>query len=113
MPTGNSGVKRHPAAKSVAVGRSLRERFASLPPWHRLHKKRESLLEALVSRFAALVVSQAYHNEVVRRDDQGGLAARTRHVERLLGHRIRTVAIDPEVAAINWALVSFPCRRHR
>src|SRR5947209_14293914 len=27
-------------------------------------------LEALVSGFAALVVSQTYHNEVVRRDDQ-------------------------------------------
>src|SRR5467141_1876282 len=102
-----------PALKSVAVERNLPERCASLPPWHGLHKKRESPLEALVSRFAALVVSQTYHNEVVRRDDQSGLAARTRHIERLLGHGILAVAIDPEEAAINWALVSFPGRRQR
>src|SRR5207245_3242116 len=102
-----------PALKSVAVERNLPERCASLPPWHGLHKKRESLLEALVSGFAALVVSQTYHNEVVRRDDQSGLAARTRHIERLLGHGILAVAIDPEEAAINRALVSFPGRRQR
>src|SRR6266853_729676 len=102
-----------PALKSVAVERNLPERCASLPPWHGLHKKRESPLEALVSRFAALVVSQTYHNEVVRRDDQSGLAARTRHIERLLGHGILAVAIDPEEAAINRALVSFPGRRRR
>jgi len=77
IPTGNPGVKRHPALKSVAVDRSLRERFASLPPWHRLHKNCEGLLEALVSRFAALVVPQTYDHEVMGRDDQSGLAAHT------------------------------------
>src|SRR5260370_31772358 len=65
IPTGNPGVKRHPALKSVAAGRSLRERFASLPPSPRLHKKTESLLYALVSPFVALFLSQSSPNEDV------------------------------------------------
>src|SRR5260370_8142884 len=59
IPTGNPGVKRHPAPKSVAVERSLPERFASLPPWHPLHKKRESLLEPLCSPFSSPYISPA------------------------------------------------------
>src|SRR5260370_20511572 len=57
IPTGNPGVKRHPAPKSVAVDRRLRQAIASLPPFHPLPKKRRGPLPALVLPLASLVVS--------------------------------------------------------
>src|SRR5438034_11127614 len=62
---------------------------------------------------AAFEVAETRHHEAVRRDDQGSLAARARHVVRLLRDRERTVPVDPKEPAVNGALVGFPRRRHR
>ena len=54
----------------AAFASSLARGFPSLLLGYRLHQEREGLLEPLGADRAALVVSEAHHDEVVRRDDQ-------------------------------------------
>src|SRR5205823_15019072 len=70
------------------------------------------IFEALESGATAPVVSEAHHDEVVRRDDQRDLCTRAGHVVRVPGHRKATLAVDPEERAVNGAPVRLPrgCR---
>src|SRR6266850_5044295 len=73
-----------------------------------VHQERECLLESGGPHRAALEVSEAHNHELVRRNDQRGLAARTGHVIRLFRDRERTVPVDPKEAAVDGTLVGFP-----
>src|SRR5256884_5521151 len=50
-----------------------------LPAGDRLHEECQSVLETLGPRRLTLVVSQTNDDQVIGRNDQGGLAARTTH----------------------------------
>ena len=87
------------------------ERPALVSLRHCLHQKRERPSETYSTGIAALVVSKAHHDEIVRWDDQCGLAPCACHVICVPRYRKRSVTVDPEEAAVDRALVGLPCGR--
>src|SRR5262249_49644085 len=83
----------------------------SLLPRHCFHQKSKRTVETLVTCLTSFVMPQAPHDQIVRWNDESGLPTCPGHIVGLFGHRKHAVAIDPEEAAINGTLISFPGRR--
>src|SRR5258707_5780225 len=77
------------------------------------HQQCEGLFETSRSRDAPLIVSQAYHHELIRGNDQCSLTARAGHVVRLLWNGKCALPVYPKEAAVNGTVVGIPCRRQR
>src|SRR5262249_26802709 len=72
------------------------------------HQQRERLVEAGFSDAAPLVVSEAHHHQLVRRNDHRSLSTGAAHVVRILGNGKAAIPIDPEEATVNMAIVRSP-----
>src|SRR3954453_21772680 len=81
--------------------------------WYRLDQQRERLVEAGGAGRLASVVPQAHHHQIVRGDDQRRLAAGTRHVVSIGGHRISSIAVQPKEGPIDRSFVRRPGGRKR
>src|SRR6266571_2675012 len=104
-----SGTKK-PCGSETDISTPL-ERPALVSLRHCLHQKRERPSETYSTGIAALVVSKAHHDKIVRWDDQCGLAPCACHVICVPRYRKRSVTVDPEEAAVDRALVGLPCGR--
>src|SRR5260370_42488385 len=94
------------SARCVAVIRNPPNPSGSFR--HRLHEERKGLPKALGPGRCPFVMTQTHHDQVMRWNNQRGLAARAVHVVCLSGHRKRAGAVDPEEGSVNRALVSLP-----
>src|SRR5262245_22945570 len=88
-------------------------RETSVDFWYRVDQERKSLLEPGGADRAALIVPKPHHHQLVRRNDERGLAACAAHVVRLRRRRKYPVPIDPKETTVDWTVVRFPgwCQR--
>src|SRR6516164_2550313 len=106
----NANVER---ASSIAPPESRGSCVVSTLRRHRFHQERECLSETGDAGFFTFRVSHAHDNQIVRRHDQGYLAAGTRHVVGVPWYRKHPRTIYPEEGPIDRAPVGFPGRRNR
>src|SRR5215472_2087029 len=77
------------------------------------HQQTECFFEARRSSSAPLVMPQAHHDELMRRNDQRSLTARAGHVIRFTRHRKSPLPVYPKEAAVNRTIIGLPRWRER